>query len=348
MIELPSSLDPEKRRKFWANPEGKTTIVILAILGLAGLTFWHYLVPFVLTMLQQTLSAILTLAVIIAIVTLPFNKKFRFFLKVMMRKLTNVFVKIFPVDILKQHISNLSKGIIAIEDQLGILRGVMTGLQRKISEQKDQYVNLMNTASYAQKKGEKLQAQIKARQATRLEQSRMKIDELYTRLEKLMRVLKQYHKIAKIMKEDLEFDVNLLIEEREAVIAGHSAMVNAMNVIGGRGELQEMFDMAMEEVVQDVNRRMGEISNFIDMSEDIISSVNLEQGMVDQVALQRLEEWEQKGEAILLDDKKQLLSAAEDPSQVLDINEPLFQGSTKEEVEARRKKSDKFKSFLND
>jgi hypothetical protein len=348
MIELPSSLDPEKRRKFWSNPEGKTAILILVVLGLAVLTFWGHIVPFILTMLQQTLSAILTLAAIIIIVTLPFNKKFRFFLKVLMRKITNIFVKIFPVDILKQHISNLSKGIRTIEDQVGILRGVMTGLQRKMAEQKDQYINLMNTASYAQKKGEKLQAQVKARQATRLEQSRMKIDELYTRLEKLMRVLKQYHKIAKIMKEDLEFDVNLLIEEREAVIAGHSAMVNAMNVIGGRSELQEMFDMAMEEVVQDVNRRMGEIANFIDMSEDIINSVNLEQGMVDQMALQRLEEWEQKGEAILLEDKQKLLSAAEDPNQILNLDEPLFTGSSKEEVEARQKKPDKFKEFLNE
>ncbi|OGB61331.1 MAG: hypothetical protein A2Y94_15315 [Caldithrix sp. RBG_13_44_9] len=348
MIELPSSLDPEKRRKFWSNPEGKTAMILLAVLGLAALTFWSFLVPFVLTMLQQTLSAILTLAAIIILVTLPFNRKFRFFLKVMVRKLTNLFVKIFPVDILKQHISNLAKGIGNIEEQIGILRGVMTGLQRKTTEQKDQYINLMNTASFAKKSGEELQAQIKARQATKLEQSRMKIDELYTRLEKLMRVLKQYHKIAKIMKEDLEFDVNLLIEERDAVIAGHSAMVNAMNIIGGRGELQEMFDMAMEGVVQDVNRRMGEISNFIDMSEDIINSVNLEQGMVDQMGLQKLEEWEQKGEAILLSDKKQLLQAAEDPSQVLDLNEPLFPGSTKEEVAARQKKTDKFKSFLND
>ena len=162
-----------------------------------------------------------------------------------------------------------------------------------------------------------------------------------------MRVLKQYHKIAKIMKEDLEFDVNLIIEEREAVIAGHSAMVSTMNIIGGRGEMQEMFDMAMEAVVDDVNQKVGEISNFIDMSEDIINAVNLEQGVVDQMALQRLEDWEKKGEAILLDDKQHLLTAAEDPGQILNLDEPLFTGSTREEVIARRQTSNKkFDSFL--
>ena len=348
MIELPKSLDPEQRRKFWNNPEGKTAVILLFILALGAVTFLPQIMAIFALAMKNAFIGVVSLFGTIMLLSVPLTQKGRFMLKIMIRKLTNAFVKIFPVDILKQHIANLASDIFAIEDQIGLLKGVMMGLQRNMKEQKNQFVRLMDTASYAKKKGSNLQAQVKARQASRLNESNMKIDELYKRLEKLMRVLKKYHEIAKIMKEDLEFDVDLIIKEREAVLAGHAAMVKAMNIIGGRGQLQEMFDMAMQNVLDDVNRRIGEISSFVDMSGDVIAAVNMEQGMVNERGLAMLEEWEQKGEAMLLgEEKPKLLSAATDPGQILNLNEPLFAGSQPEEIAARRTVPAKFQTFLD-
>jgi hypothetical protein len=78
-----------------------------------------------------------------------------------------------------------------------------------------------------------------------------------------------------------------------------------MNVISGNTDQRLVFDRALEAVADDVAGKVGEMEQFMELSENFMSSIDLQKGIFEEKGLELLEKWEKQGESLLLGQEKQ-------------------------------------------
>jgi hypothetical protein len=309
---------------FWERPEGVTGMIFAAMMFLgAGYLFVSNL-DFLKEAMENTLYAGVMLMALAAIVYVVLDPKARnlmwFGYKSFMRAITRIFVNIDPIGVLKGYIEHLEGSLSKMTKQMNQLRGQMHKLKELIiTNQREIQANLAqaNQAKDAQKDAQMI---LKTRKAGRLTDSNMRLDELYKRMETLYRILTKMHETSYVMAEDLKDQIMVKETERNAIMASHSAMQSAMSILTGNPDKKAMFDMALEAIATDVSSKMGEMENFMQMSEKIMNGIDLQNGVFEEEGLKMLEEWEKKGTSLLLGETKDELVLK---NEVLDINQPI-------------------------
>jgi len=162
----------------------------------------------------------------------------------------------------------------------------------------------------------------------RLRDSNVKLEDLYTKMEVLYRVLNKMHENSAILVEDVTDQVMVKEQERKAITAGNSAMKSAMSIIKGDTDKRAIFDQALEAIADDVSNKVGEMERFMEMSEGFMQSMDLQNGVFEEEGLKMLEKWENESTSLLLGDAKEdILEQANSHSaeDTLDLNEPIKQ-----------------------
>ncbi len=317
-----------KPKSFWSRPEGKTGMLfgvgILAAIGLAVASF----LPAIIALAANTLYLGLMLMALAAIIYMVLDPRMRnlvwYGYKSIMRFITGLFVQIDPIGILKSYVEDLKDNLRKMNKQVGILRGQMHKLKEIIKNNDRQIQSNLNLANRAKQQDKKNIMILKSRKAGRLKESNMKLGDLYKKMEILYRVLTKMYENSEILLEDVKDQVMVKEQERKAILASHSAMKSAMNIISGNGDKKEMFDMALEAIADDVSQKVGEMERFMDMSSNFMDSVDLQNGVFEEEGLKMLEMWEKEGESLLLGDEKQnLLNEANDEHIELDLDAPI-------------------------
>jgi chromosome segregation ATPase len=260
--------------------------------------------------------------------------------KSFMRWITGIFIQIDPIGILKNYVDDLKDNLKKMNRQMGQLRGQMHKLKEMIINNKKEIESNLDLASKAKKNEDRAIMVLKSRKAGRLKESTMKLEDLYKKMEVLYRVLKKMHENSQIMVEDIQDQVEVKEQERKAILASNSAMKSAMNIIKGNKDKKEMFDRALEAVADDVSQKVGEMEQFMALSENFMQSLDLQNGIFEEEGLKMLEKWENESMSFLLgDEKEKLLVQANDDEDVLDLSEPI---ATPEKVENRKNQYDNF------
>jgi hypothetical protein len=198
-----------------------------------------------------------------------------------------------------------------MNQQISKLKGQMINLKTIIDNNKKQIQNDLNLASKAKETDKQAMMVLKARKAGRLQESNMKLDDLYKKMEILYRVLGKMYENSEIMLEDIKDQVVVKEQERKAIRASHSAMRSAMNIMNGDKDQRQMFDMAMESITDDVSQKVGEMQRFMEVSSNFMDSIDLQNGVFEEEGLNMLEKWEKEGISLLLgDDKKALIAGS--------------------------------------
>ena len=325
---IPQIPETFKPKSFWERPEGTTGMLIgIPLLLAAGVAFYK-LLPYIISLLQNTITAISLGAVLFIMIYVLTDKRFRtlcwYAYKSIMRALTSLFVTIDPIGILKNYVDKLKENAREMNEQIGNLRGQMRNLQTTISQNEKNRIDALKMADAARKNEKNAVFVLKARKAGRLEESNLTLQNLYERMELLYRVLLKMYETCLVLVEDMSDEVDVKTREREAILASYSAYKNASKIIHGETDKKEVFDMAMEYLADDYGKKLGEIENFMTISQSFIESVDLQNGIYEEEAMKKLEEWEQKGDSILLGNQKKLLIAqANDPNLILDLNKPV-------------------------
>jgi hypothetical protein len=323
--QIPESFKP---KSFWERPEGTTGMVIgIPILLAAGVALYK-LLPYLITLLQNAITAVALGVVLFIMIYVLTDKRFRtlcwYAYKSIMRALTSIFITIDPIGILKNYVDKLKDNAREMNEQIGNLRGQMRKLQITISQNEKNRIDALKMADAARKNEKNAVFALKARKAGRLEESNLTLQNLYERMELLYRVLLKMYETCLVLIEDMSDEVDVKTREREAILASYSAYKNASKIIHGEKDKKEVFDMAMEYLADDYGKKLGEIENFMTISQSFIDSVDLQNGIYEEDAMKKLEEWEKKGDSILLGNQKKLLIAqASDPNLVLDLNKPV-------------------------
>ena len=333
-----------KNKSFWKRPEGKTGLVFIVALliggGILASTFLSLLISFI----TSTVGMIVTLLVLGVIIFTAIDPKARglvgYMYKSVMRWITGLFIQIDPIGILKNYVDDLKDNLKKMNRQITQLRGQMHKLKEMIINNKKEIDNNLNLASKARDNNNNAVMVLKSRKAGRLKESTVRLEDLYKKMEVLYRVLGKMYENSQIMKEDIADQVEVKEQERKAILASNSAMKSAMNIISGNRDKKEMFDRALEAVADDVSQKVGEMEQFMEVSQGFMQSLDLKNGIFEEEGLKMLEKWENEGMSILLgDDKERLLVQANNDEDVLDLGAPI---ATPEMATNRKNQYDNF------
>ncbi|MBU6343376.1 MAG: PspA/IM30 family protein [Bacteroidetes bacterium] len=322
---MSTELQPIKPKGFWERPEGVTGGLFMAAIVLGGGYFLYKALPTLITLAENTLYLAGMLAALAAAVYIVLDPKVRnlvwYVYKSIMRWITGIFVQIDPIGILKSYIESLRDNLGSMNKQIGNLKGQMYKLGEMIKQNQRDIQNNLGLANRAKETGKDAIMVLKARKAGRLQESNMKLEDLYKRMEVLYRVLTKMYENSEIMLEDLQDQVTVKEQEYKAIKASHSAIRSAMNILSGNSDKKYMYDMALEAMADDVGQKVGEMERFMDVSKNFMDSIDLQNGVFEEEGLQMLDKWEKEGVSFLLGgEKNNIIAKANSPSDVLDLN----------------------------
>ena len=312
-----------KPKSFWERPEGTAGVIGLVAMVLGGGYLLYQALPVLITLVSNTLYLGLLLAVLAGVIYMVLDPKIRNLVSYMyqsiMRWITGVFVQIDPIGILKTYVDTLKDNLGKMNKQISQLKGQMYQLKQIIDTNKKQIESNLNLASKAKETEKAAMMVLKTRKAGRLQDSNLRLEDLYKKMEILYRVLTKMYENSEIMLEDVQDQVVVKEQERKAIRASHSAMKSAMNIISGNKDQRYMFDMALESIADDVSQKVGEMERFMEMSSNFMNSIDLQNGVFEDEGMKMLEQWEKEGVSFLLGPEKTKLIAA---TSSVDLEKP--------------------------
>ena len=324
-----STSTPNFRPKsFWEKPEGITGLLFMAGIVLGGGYLLYKALPVLIVLAQNTLYLALLLAALAAVLYMVLDPRMRnliwFAYKSIMRSITGMFVQIDPIGILKSYVEALQDNLAKMSKQIGILKGQKRQLIQLMESNTKEIQTNMKLADQAKKQGQEPEIVLFTRKAARLQESNEKYDVLAKKIEVLERILNKMYENSGLLVEDMKDQVKVKEQERAVIRTSHSAMRSAMSVLSGDPDKRAMFEMAMESINNDVASKVGEMERFMDMSNSVMNSIDLQNGVFEEEGMKMLEEWEQKSSLLMLDSKKddtlQLKSAPQADKQTGSAN----------------------------
>ena len=324
MSDMP---DLQNSKSFWDRKEG-TTGMIVGFLLMFGVGWGVYkLLPFIISMLANTITAVGLFLVLGALLYVIFDNKVQslvwFGYKSIMRKITGLFVTIDPIGILENYVEDLKDKREDMRVQISKLKEQMAKLMCTINENEKSKNNALRIMEQARNRdGESSQTvRLKARTAGRLEESNMTLGALYQKMEALYKVMTKMLEVSDITIADLEETVDVKSRERAAILASYSAYKRAASIIRGDRDKKELFDDSLEYLTDDFASKIGEIQCFMEMSQSVIDNIDLQNGIYEEDALKKLDDWQNKNAEKLLSGPKQYTSFTMDGS--MKIGAPL-------------------------
>jgi len=326
-----------KQKSFWKKPEGVTGIIFLLAIMLGAGFLVSSVGGAILTFAGSTIGKATIFGTLGVLVFMALDSKTRtlvsYMYKSAMRWITGLFIQIDPMGILKNYVDDLRKNLRKMRKQMHQLRGQMHKLGEMIHKNKkdiDSNIALARTARDQQNEQVLI---LKSRKAGRLKESNIKLETLYKKMEVLYKVLNKMYKNSEILVEDIDDQVKIKEQEYKAIKASNSAMKSAMNIIKGDKDKRAMFDQALEAIADDVSGKVGEMENFMEMSQEFMESIDLQNGIFEEKGLEMLEKWEKKSTSLLLGDAKSQILLDSENDDTLDLTEPI---KTKEKIELGR------------
>lgn len=316
MLSNPAGGQP---KSFWERPEGTSGMVTLAGLGVAGFFLVSAILPtliafmgMAITLVGQTIVLAVLGAILAGVLFVVTNSKFQtlvsYGFKSVMRKITGVFVELDPIGIMKNYITDLRDRQQEMDTSISKLASQVTICQNKIKANTSKYESAMANAAEAKKRQMQSQFTVNARQAGRLEQlNNETLVPLLKTMELNLRALRKYREVTDTVILDITNEVAAASDRRDAILASYSAIQSAKRIMNGDADKRELFDQAMEFVVQDYGMKLGEIENFMDTSKGFVEGLDLQNGVFEADAMKKLQQWEQRADSLLLGDSKRLM-----------------------------------------
>lgn len=300
--------EDNSKKKAWQKPENWFTWGGLALVGFAVLKGLDYIMPLLNRVLENLVYTVALGGVLAVFAYVAFSKDFHrlawYGYKAAMKWVTRRFVEIDPIAILHIYVESLKENMETIRKSLGDLRGQARLLTNKLSETKEKFEKSMGMVSEAQarvkdgQKGMKSTMILQSRKAGRLEKSGVTYQGLLNKLNAHISVTEKIKEAAEFMIADIEDTVEEETEKRNMIQASHKAMTASRRILDANNQ-REMYDMAMESITTDYYNKLGEIEQFMEDSQNFINTMDLENGVFEEDALSKLDEWQKRSESLL-------------------------------------------------
>ena len=301
-LSSPSTSIGQNIKSFWARPEGKTGMIVLAIAAAALLYGWGLIIPFIVTMLADTLHAVFLAGILAVIAFVLFSKRSHLIFRLLMRALTSLVINIDPIGILKDHLSQMRKRRDTMNQQISNVSGQVRYLQSVIDKNQAMAAESMRMAAQAKKKATTtsdsseqlrmaLQMKAKANKAGRLQKSNMSYQQLLSKLQNIYELLSKWAVHIDFYIEDTDDEVKQAEIQYKTINSAFRAYRTAMAVIKGNGDESELYNQTMEHLA---DTKLGEMEDFQRLAQNFMDTIDLENGAVETEALEKLDAYEKK------------------------------------------------------
>jgi len=301
---IPNAPNSYKPKTFWERPEGVTgQIVGVSLIAGAGYVLYKVL-PAIITLLENTLYAGALAVGVIAMLYVVTDRRFwrlgSYLYQSVMRKITQVFVEIDPIGIMHTYVSELEKKLVHMNGRIARLSGMIRACQEEIRKNEGIKNASLMMAKEARKAGKALVVAEESRQAGRMQEANVTYQDLLSKMQLLYNVLVKYQEISNFLIKDIKREIDVKTRRKQMADAAWSAIKSARSIINGDPDARAMFDMANEYLAADYAMKIGEIEDFVRMSDTFVSTVDLQNGVYEANAMKMIEEWERRGDSILL------------------------------------------------
>ena len=295
----------EQLKSFWSRPEGKTGMIVLALAAGGVIYGWGKIVPFVVSMLADTLHMVYLAGILAAILFVLFSKRTHLLFRLLMRALTGLIINIDPIGILKDHLSQMRKRRDVMQQQISNVSGQIHYLNDVINKNQALANENMRLAAHAKKiattsadQNEQLrmalQMKAKANQAGRLQKSNLSYQQLLSKLQNIYDLLTKWAVHIDFYIEDTDNEVKQAEIEYKTINSAYRAYRTALSVIRGTGDEKELYNETMEHLAEEAGRKLGEMEDFQRLAQNFMDTIDLENGAVETEALEKLDAYEQK------------------------------------------------------
>ena len=301
-----------KPKSFWERPEGVTGQIVGVSLIAGGGYALYQILPALITLLENTLIAGALAVGVIAMLYVISDKRFwrlgSYLYQSMMRRITQVFVEIDPIGIMRNYVVDLEKKLANMGNRIANLSGMIRACQEEIKKNEGIKNASLMMVKEARKTGKTLVIAGESRQAGRMQEANVTYQDLLSKMQLLYSVLVKYQEISSFLIKDINREIDVKMRRKQMADAAYSAIKSAKSIINGDPDARAMFDMANEYLANDYAMKIGEIEDFVRMSDSFVSTIDLQNGVYEANAMKMIEEWERRGDSILLGaDAKRLM-----------------------------------------
>ncbi|MGA2649312.1 MAG: hypothetical protein ABSF28_02260 [Terracidiphilus sp.] len=338
-------------KSFWKRPEGPFGMVVLVALILGGAYGLYVILPYLITLLQDTLHAVALGAVLIAILWLVFNPTFRTAVSNLFQNAVRFFaswvVETDPIGILRNNLDDMKKAKYNLDQTLQRFSGSDERLQRSIAAKGDEINNLGRKAAKAaqmaaaatdpmEKERLSLERQTFLEQAGMLMQGVKQLQALEDQTSKMLKTFQHWSQIADSKIQRTENKVNFLAEQRKMILDAKATLGVGQQLLRGNPEQLKMVDMALDYLEDDTARTLGEIREFSRYTDKLLTDDQIESGAAADEAAAKFAEFNQK----LLTSGSQSTGADMIHIPGMEAPEPVKMPTTLASVAASSTKSD--------
>lgn len=292
----------------WVRPENYTQWLPIVALGATGFYFADKILPLVNRVLENGIYTIglgLTMAALVGVImSKDLHQVGWSIYRSGIRWMTNLVIRIDPISILRDGIKRVRGNLAKMSESDGELAGQERQLEELIASNTREHDENMKMMSAAKKRVAGGDASMKgkmilsARQAGRLEESNMTYQGLLNKIKGFRAMTTRVREGAEIVVEDMEQTVKNEVIKRKMVRSAYKSLMNAKQVMHGDAQ-REMYDMALEDLADDYFSKIGEMEQFMDESKSFLDGMDLQNGIYQEDALAKLDEWENKKDGIL-------------------------------------------------
>ena len=318
-----SSAPNANKKTFWQKPEGITGAIVLGLFIVAGLFGLKAALPWLIELVQDAVYLGAMLASLGALIFFFSRKRIRTIISMwfqgLMRGITNLFVETNFINILNGYVEGLRIKLNDIKtniQNLAMQKGKMDRQLKDLEEDERKY------RAEANKRKDQLIAEGKTEQEIKMELTShaSKIGTLINtikkrmvmvrKLEMMLAVLRKMEYYTKIMVERIDFTVKTKQDEYNAIMEAHKALSSAHDVAYGHSDEKEIFDQAMEHIVDLTGEKIGSMEDMMLDLESVMKDIDLENAIFEEEGFAALDNWE-KRHADKIDKDLQVLA---DPS----------------------------------
>jgi hypothetical protein len=297
MSNLPATTSVKTTKSFWDTKEGTTGMVFgMAALGFLG---WgaYKLMPYIANLMENTFYAVLfgLLSVGLIYVTIidgTLRNRLWLIYKLMMRALTYSIISYDPIGTLREISKQAWERIQDIDKSRKIVAGQVQQVQNALDESLNDQRTLANEVNYW-KNPEHVDAQkanIAASKYGRLNGSIERLTKARDRTQMFYDKLTQAHSTVTYIRENIDFEINVVEREYKATNAAHGAWKAVTQALKGTGQMDELQNETLAFLAEDYGQKLGEISSFMDDAQPFIDNVDMQKAMHAEEGMRMIDE----------------------------------------------------------
>lgn len=321
-----------KIKSFWERPEGTTGMVTVGLLLLGAYFGGMAIFPSLLTWLGLATAVVgktivlgVLCGILAGILFLATNSRVQtlvsFVFKSAMRKITSAFIEIDPIGIMKSYIETLQEKKEKFDNNKTSLKKQCRACAEQISAVELEIQKDTRLARAAQDSGNAGQLRVHGKNMERNTEQVGRMKNTLAKMEMLYQFLCKYSDATDLVIQDMMNDVRSRERDMQYSTTANNAMRSAWDILKGAGAGKDMYDEAMEFALNDYANKMGEIEDFMISTQSIMEGIDLQNGVWEQAALEKLSSFESKTESLLLGGEKRLM--LENATQTMRVDQTV-------------------------